>query len=153
MNRFTWRLQRVLDVKTKEEQLRRIELFQLAEQLAAKRSELLMRQQILQNLLAEIRSDRSPQRLGSQEFFLRRAAVDDEQIRRLREEIAVLETRHKEKTAEVLAIRRFKEGLEKLRAQAKEQYIHEQERLEQRELDERTTIAFAIINAEGLRRE
>jgi len=153
MNRFTWRLQRVLDVRTKEEQLRRIELFQLAEQLAAKRSELLMRQQILQNLLAEIRSDRSPQRLGSQEFFLRRAAVDDEQIRRLREEIAVLETRHKEKTAEVLAIRRFKEGLERLRTQAKEQYVQEQERLEQRELDERTTIAFAIINAEGLKRE
>jgi hypothetical protein len=143
MNRFTWRLQRVLDVKTKEEQLRRIELFQLAEQLAAKRSELLLRQRILQNLLAEIRRDRSSQRLGSQEFLLRRAAVDDEQIRRLQEEMAVLETRHKEKTAEVLAVRRFKEGLERLRTQAKEQYIEEQERLEQRELDERTTIAFA----------
>lgn len=143
MNRFTWRLQRVLDVKTKEEQLKRIELFQLAEQLAARRSGLLLRQRILQDLLSEIRRDRSPQRLGSQEFLLRRAAVDDEQIRGLREEIAVLEARHKEKTAEVLAIRRFKEGLEKLRTQAKEQYIGEQERLEQRELDEGTTIAFA----------
>ena len=112
MNRFVWRLQRVLDVKTKEEQLKRIELFQLAEQLAAKRTELLMRQRILQDLMTEIRRDRSPQRLGSQEFFLRRAVVDDEQMRRLAEEISVLESRHREKTAEVLAVRRFKEGLE-----------------------------------------
>ena len=125
MKRFVWRLQRVLDVKTKEEQLKRTELFRLTEQLAAKRGELLMRQRILQDLLADIRQDQSPERLNAQEFFLRRVAVDDEQIRKLKEEIAALEIRHKEKTAEVLAVRRFKEGLEKLRAQAKEEYIRE----------------------------
>ena len=81
--------------------------------------------------------------MSAQEFFLRRAAFDDEQIRKLKEEIAALEIRHKEKTAEVLAVRRFKEGLEKLRAQAKEEYIREQERLEQKELDERSAIVFA----------
>ncbi len=64
-------------------------------------------------------------------------------MRRLQEEIAAWEIRQKEKTAEVLAVRRFKEGLEKLRTQAQEEYRREQERLEQKELDERTTIAFA----------
>jgi len=43
----------------------------------------------------------------------------------------------------VLAVRRFKEGVEKLREQAKLEYIQEQERLEQNELDENTTMAFA----------
>ncbi len=143
MRRFTWRLQRVLDVKAKEEQIKRIELFRLTEQLTVRRGELLLRQQVLQDLLAEIRQDTSAERLNNQEFFLRRAAVDDEQIRRLREEIAALTARHKEKTAEVLAVRRFKEGLEKLREQAKLEYIQEQERLEQNELDENTTMAFA----------
>lgn len=143
MKRFVWRLQRVLDVKIKEEQIKRTELFRLTEQLAAKRGELLMRRRILQNLLANIRRDSSPERLNTQEFFLRRAAVDDEQIRRIKEEIAALEVRHREKTAEVLAARRFKEGLERLRAQAKEAYLREQERLEQKELDERTAIVFA----------
>jgi flagellar biosynthesis chaperone FliJ len=143
MKRFAWRLQRVLDVKAKEEQLRRTELFRLTELLTAKRGELLMRQRILENLLADIRSDRSPDRLGSQAFFLQRAAVDDEQIRKLKEEIVVLEVRHKEKTAEVLAVRRFKEGLERLREQAKEEYIREEERLEQKESDERTTVSFS----------
>ena len=143
MRRFVWRLQRVLDVKTKEEQLKRTELFRLTEHLAARRGELLMRRRILQNLLEDIRQDQSRERWSTQEFFLRRAAVDDERIRKLKEEIAALEIRHKEKTAEVLAVRRFKEGLEKLRTQAKEDYIRDEERLEQKESDERTAVTFA----------
>jgi len=149
MKRFVWRLQRVLDIKAKEEQLRRNELFRLTELLTAKRGELLMRRRILDDLLVDIRNDRSPERLSSQAFFLERAAVDDERIRKLKEEIASLETRHKEKTAEVLAVRRFKEGLEKLRAQAKEDYVREQERLEQKELDDRTTVSFARRESVG----
>jgi flagellar biosynthesis chaperone FliJ len=142
MKRFVWRLQKVLDVKTRQEEFKRTELFRITEQLAAKRGELLMRQRILQDLMAEIQRRESPQRLYAQEFFLRHAATDDEQIHRWQEEIAVLNVRQKEKTAEVLAVRRFREGLEKLREQAKEEYIREQEKLEQKELDERTTIAF-----------
>ncbi|MCU0916319.1 MAG: flagellar FliJ family protein [Planctomycetes bacterium] len=143
MKRFVWRLQKVLDVKTKEEQLRRTELFRLTEQLAAKRGELLLRRRMLQELLHEIQEQQAPVRLHTQELALRHTAADDEQIRRLQEEITGLETRQKEKRAEVLAVRRFKEGLEKLREQARAEYVAEQERLEQKELDERTTIAFA----------
>jgi flagellar biosynthesis chaperone FliJ len=143
MKRFVWRLQKVLDVKTREEQLRRTELFQMVEQLAARRGELLLRQRILQDLITEIRTGESAQRWNAQEFFLRHAATDDAQIRRLREEIAALEVRHKQKAAEVLAVRRFKEGLEKLRTQAQEEYMREQERREQKEQDERTTLACA----------
>ena len=128
MKRFAWRLQKVLDVKSKQEQLKRNELFRIAEQLAAKRGELLLRQRILQDLWPRSRGQESPTRWNAQEFFLRHAATDDEQIRRLQEEIAALEIRHQEKTAEVLAVRRFKEGLEKLREQAKEQYLREQEK-------------------------
>lgn len=143
MKRFVWRLQRVLDVKAKEEQLRRTELFRLTELLTAKRGEMLMRQRVLENLLADLRNDRSAERLNSQAFVLQRVAVDDERIRKLQEEIANLGVRHKEKTAELLTVRRYKEGLEKLRAQAQEEYIQEQERLEQKELDDRTTVSCA----------
>ena len=152
MKRFVWRLQKVLDVKTKEEQVRRTELFQIVEQLAARRGELLLRQQILQDLMTEIQRRESARRLNAQEFFLRHAATDDAEMRRLQEEIAALEIRHKEKAAEVLAVRRFKEGLEKLRTQAQEEYMREQERLEQKEQDERTTIAFAR-NESGIENE
>jgi len=143
MKRFAWRLQKVLDVKTKEEELKRNELFQLTEQLAQKRTELLLRQRVLQDLMADITKDESPERWNAQEFFLRHAAADDAQIRKVQEEIADLETRQRQKMAEVLTVRRFKEGLEKLRARAKEEFIRDQEKLEQKESDDRTTIAFA----------
>jgi flagellar biosynthesis chaperone FliJ len=143
MKRFAWRLQKVLDVKTKEEQARQMELFRLTERLAEKRSELLMRQRVLQEILADIKKNQSSRRMGAQEFFLKHAATNDECIAALRSEIAELETRQKEKTAEVLAAKRFKEGLERLRAEAKEQFIREQEKLEQKEMDDRTTVVFA----------
>jgi flagellar biosynthesis chaperone FliJ len=143
MKRFVWRLQKVLDVKSRQEQFHRTELFRIAEQLAARRGALLLRQRILQDLLAEIAGHEGPQRWNAQEFFLRHVAADDEQIRRLQEEIAALEIRHRDQTARVLALRRSREGLEKLREKAKEQYIREQERLEQKELDERTTVTYA----------
>jgi flagellar biosynthesis chaperone FliJ len=143
MRRFVWRLQKVLDIKTKEEQLKRMELFRLTETLAIRRSELLMRRRILREIAAEITRDRSAGRLGAQEFFLRNADIDDQLIRRLNAEIEELETQRKNKTAEVLAARRFKEALEKLRTEAKVRFIQEQEKLEQKEMDDRTTIAFA----------
>lgn len=142
MKRFVWRLQKVLDIKTKEEQLKRTELFRLTEHLAAKRSELLIRRRVLQDLMAGITKDTASERLGAQEFFLRHVAANDAEIRTLLEEIAALETRQREKTAEVLAAKRFKEGLEKLRAQARDRFLREQEKLEQKELEDRTTIAF-----------
>jgi flagellar biosynthesis chaperone FliJ len=143
MKRFVWRLEKVLEVKTREEQVRRMELFRLAEQLAQKRTELFLRRRVLQDLMAGVAQNAPAARLHDQELLLKHAAVDDAQIRRLQDEVAGLEVRQKQKRAEVLAARRFKEGLEKLRAQAKEQFIREQEKLDQKELDDRTTIGFA----------
>jgi flagellar export protein FliJ len=148
MKRFVWRLQRVLDVKTKQEEVKRIELFRLTETLAGKRSELLMRQRAMQDMLKRITQDTSPRRLMAQEFFLRQAATNDEQMRRLRNEIAELECQQKQKTSELLTVRRFKEGLERLRAQARERFLREQEKVEQKEMDERATMTFARVESE-----
>ncbi|MBN2133378.1 MAG: hypothetical protein JW741_28020 [Sedimentisphaerales bacterium] len=148
MKRFVWRLQRVLDVRTKQEEVKRIELFRLTEMLVGKQSELLMRQRAMQDMIERIARDASPGRLMAQEFFLRQAATNDEQMRRLRKEIAELESRQKEKTAELLTVRRSKESLERLRAETQERFIHEREKLEQKELDDRATIAFARADKE-----
>lgn len=149
MKRFVWRLQRVLDIKTKEEQFKRMELFRLTEALAEKRAELLMRQRILQEMIADVARAPAPDRVKTQELFLRHATTNDRCIRGLQEDIRNLETRQREKIREVLAVKRFKEGLEKLRTEAKERYMQEQEKLEQKESDDRTTVAFA--RNEGMR--
>jgi len=143
MKRFVWRLQKVLDIKTKEEQVKQMELFRLTEMLAERQSELLMRQQVLREIMGEITRDQSSQRLERQAFFLEHAATNDRLIEKLREKIKTLEVQRHEKTAEVLAAKRFREGLEKLREEAKMQFIQEQEKLEQKEMDDRTTVAFA----------
>lgn len=143
MKRFVWRLQRVLDIKTKEEQKKKKELLELTEKLAQTRGELLMQQTLLQEIITDIASKKPQKRLGEQEFFLKHSMASNEKIEKLKDKVRRLESLQREKIADVLKIKRFKEGLEKLRAEAKRQFIMEQEKLEQKELDEAATIGFA----------
>jgi flagellar export protein FliJ len=143
MKRFAWRLQRVLDVKTKQEQVKTQELFVITDKLAQMRSSLLAQQQILRDILESIVNEKPGERLGAQEFFLRNSAATDELIKKLKANVCELEVKQKEKIAEVLKLRRFKEGLERLREQAKKKYIETQEKLEQKQLDETATLSFA----------
>lgn len=142
MKRFVWRLQRVLEIKKKEEQKTRAELFELTERLAQARGELLARQKILDSIIEGLAQVNPKNRLGDQEFFLKYSKVSLEQIKKLEDKVKLLETQQREKIVEVLKIRRFKEGLERLRAEAKMEFIRKQEKLEQKELDEGATISF-----------
>ena len=142
MRRFAWRLQRLLGIKTIEEQKKRAELLELTERLAQTQSELLLKKRILQDLIADITGKIPEERLAEQELFLRCSTTNNKEIQKLRNRINKLESQQKEKIAEVLKARRFKEGLEKLRAKAKTEFISEQEKLEQKELDEDTALGF-----------
>ena len=142
MKRFVWRLQRVLDIKTKEEQIKKIELLKLTEKLTQKQSEVLTQKRILQEIISDLSGKDPQQRLSEQEVFLRHSATTDEVIRELEEQIRQLEAQQRRKIAELLKLRQFRKGLEKLRAQAKEEFVKEQEKLDQKDLDEMATIRF-----------
>ena len=142
MRRFVWRLQRVLDIKEKEEQKTRTELFELVEKLAETRGELLTQQKLLQDIINGLVEENPKARLGKQEFFMKFSVTSDEQIKQLRKKIRLLELQQREKVAEVLKVRRFKQGLERLREETKRQFIAEQEKLEQKESDERAGVSF-----------
>ncbi|MHC4115274.1 MAG: flagellar FliJ family protein [Planctomycetota bacterium] len=152
MKRFVWRLQRVLDIKTKEEQMKKAELVKLTEELARVRSELLTQKRILDNLIDDIAKESAKTRLGKQEFFLKCSKTTSEVIEKLKEKVSELESAQRQKNAEVLKVKRFREGLEKLQVEAKTQFIKEQERLEQKDADETATISFVrkVIQAKGL---
>jgi flagellar FliJ protein len=143
MKRFVWRLQRILEIETKKEQKKRSELLELTEKLAETRGVLLTQQMILKEIMAGLAGENPEKRLGRQEFFLRFSGTSDERIEKLKEKMSALESQQREKIAELLKVRRFKEGLEKLRAEAKTQFIKEQEKLEQKELDEMASVSFA----------
>ena len=142
MKRFVWRLQRVLDIKTKKEQQMRVDLLELTEKLAETRGVLLMQQSILKNIITGLAGENPKKRLSKQEFFLRYSVTSNKRIEKLKEKVSVLESQQKEKIVELSEVRRFKEGLEKLRDEAKTQFIKEQEKLEQKELDEIATVSF-----------
>jgi len=142
MKRFVWRLQRVLDIRKKEEQKARAELLELTERLAQTRGELLMQQKMLEDIINGLTGENPKKRLGKQEFFLKFSAASNEQIKKLKDKVNELESQQRDKIAEVLKLRRFKEGLEKLRTEAKMRFIKEQERLEQKQLDEGATVSF-----------
>jgi flagellar biosynthesis chaperone FliJ len=142
MKRFVWRLQTVLDIKTKEEEVKRSELLKIIEKLAKTQGELLMQQRILEDIISVITGKKSQERLGEQEFFLKCSVTSDEVIKKLKNKVSELKSQQREKIVEVLKVRRLKEGLERLRAEAKKEFIKEQEKLEQKELDEGAIISF-----------
>jgi flagellar FliJ protein len=144
MKRFVWRLQRVLDIRKKEEKKKKTELLEITEKLAAARGEILIKKRILENIVQNISKDKSKQRLARQEFFLTYSKTNNEYIQKLNKKIHELESQQKEKIAELLKIRKLREGLERLRAEAKTQYIREQEKFEQKEIDEGANISFVL---------
>ena len=80
--------------------------------------------------------------MGKQEFFLAYSHISNRKINKLKETIRQLELLQKQKIAEVLKVKRSKEGLKRLRTEAKIQFIKEQEKYEQKELDDGSTVSF-----------
>jgi flagellar biosynthesis chaperone FliJ len=142
MKRFVWRLQRVLDVRGKQEQKARTELFELTEKLAQTRGLLMAQQKILEDIIGALCEENPNKRLGKQEFFLRYSSENDERIKDLENKVTELEAQKRDKIAEVLKLRRQKEGMERLRSEAKMQFIKEQEKLDQQQLDEGAIVSF-----------
>jgi len=132
----------VLDIKDKQEQIKTQELFILTEKLAAKRGELLSQRGILKEIMQKIAEEKDDERLREQQFFLRYCSTTDECIKKLTGELAELESLQRKKITEVLKARRFKQGLEQLKEQAKREFIAEEEKIEQKQLDETAAIGF-----------
>ena len=117
-------------------------MLELTERLAQTRGELLMQQKMLEDIIYGLTGENPKKRLGKQEFFLKFSAASDEQIKKLENKVNELESQQRDKIAEVLKLRKLTEGLEKLRTEAKMRFIKEQEKLEQKQLDEGATVSF-----------
>ena len=142
MKKFVWRLQRVLEIRIMQEQKARVELFALTQKLAATRGELIIQRKILENLINDLSSKSASERLAEQELFMKNSASSNEKIKQLVKKVQELETQQKQKIAEIVKLRQAKEGMEKLRAEAQEEYIKVQEKLEQKQMDEEASIMF-----------
>jgi flagellar FliJ protein len=151
MKRFKWNLQRLLDVKIRQEELKKGQLLALIQNIAAVRQSILIRQTKLRQMLAELAARQPAERLSQQQLFLKAVAFADEQIEKLKNQLKELGTQRTAMMAEVLELRRFRKSLEKLRAVARQEYDLEVKKFEQQNLDEAAGIAFARESIENFK--
>jgi flagellar export protein FliJ len=143
MKRFVWRLQRLLDVKTKQQDLLRTELMSLGERLAQIRAGIMMHKAEIRSRLSELRQLPADQRPARQQTFLQFVHVLDNRIQSLEHSATDLESQRKKKIKELLDIRKDQKSLENLRQKAKEAYHQEQETALQKDADETGNTSYA----------
>ncbi len=143
MKRFVWRLQRVLDIKIKEEQVKRAELLEITQKLAQAQTELIMQKRILADTINNLSQESPKHRLDKQALFVKFAAVNDELIKKLGKQVVEIEKKQAEKIQEVMKAKQFRKSLERLGEEAKTQFIKEQEKIEQKDADDLTTISYS----------
>ena len=138
MKKFVWRLQRLLEIKQKQEQVLRGELVALTEQTVALRGRIMVLKTRLRIQLAELKTLPADRRMQAQALYLEYVPVLDAEIRRLHEQWTQLEAKRREKLGQLLAAQKFRKGLERLRLQARAEYDRQSSREEQKILDECT---------------
>ncbi len=143
MKRFTWKLQRVLDITARREDVLRGELVALTQALVRVREELAARHAVVRTILAELGRRDLAARLAEQRILMDAAAVEERHLARLRGRIDALEAERDEKQAAFLRTRSTRRTLERLREEARQAHAREAARREQTRFDETAHLAFA----------
>lgn len=138
MKKFVWRLQRLLEIKQKHEQVLQGELIALTEQTVAIRGRIMVLKTQLRSQLAELKQLPADRRMPAQALYLEYVSVRDAEICRLQDQWSGLEKQRRIKLHELLETQKFRKGLERLRSQARTEYEQEMNREEQKILDECT---------------
>jgi len=142
VRRFAWRLQRLLDIKVKQERSLRSELVTLTERAVALRGRILARRAALRRLLDGLSCDEDDW-VARRRLVLEQATVTEQLLMTLEQQLETLEKERHDKMREVLDVRKFRKRLERLRARAYEQFMQEQEKRMQDEIDDRTNVGTA----------
>jgi flagellar FliJ protein len=143
LKKFKWRLERLLDIKKRQEEALRNELVRVTEEAVSVRRMIAELKALIRQKLGEIMSLSPNRRVAEQRFFMQYSHTLDAQIEEFNQKLQELEELRKQKLSELFEIRKFRKGLEKLREKAREEYMQEVKRFEQNELDERNSIRSA----------
>ena len=143
MKRFTWKLQRVLDITAQRERARRSELFALAQAVVRVRGAIVERRTVLRILLEELGRRRVGDRLADQAVFMEYSVMEERDIRRLQDRLKQLVAERSQKRDEFMQTRSMRETLERRREQARGEYLRQAAKREQADFDEGTHVAYA----------
>ena len=154
MKSFTWRLQRLLDVKIVEEKCKIMELAEVTKNLEETEMMIIKHKRMLEQIISDIAKKSKDERLLMQEFFMKYSSESNEIIKKLTQKVVELQDQQKKKLNELIAAKRYREGLEKIRKQDKEKFIQEQEKQVRKILssrvDEVRSIAAHLLREETM---
>jgi len=142
MKKFSWPLQRLLDVTAQRESAARAALFALAHAMVALRGQMAVLASRRRDLLDDLARDDIARRLARQEFVMAAADALTGQWRERDAQWNELAARKKNKMTELTRHRTRRQLLEKLRERALAAWRNETLRQEQTQLDEAANIAF-----------
>ena len=143
MKKFIWPLQRLLDVKEKQEDFAKLELVAITERIVMIRGQIMMQKSILRSLFSELNQLAPPQRPLRQAECMEYARVTNAKIKTLNQDLEKTEQQRAKKTDEIVKLRKLRKSLEQLRAKALTRYRKDINHAEQKELDESITTIFA----------
>ena len=143
MKKFKWRLERVLELKQKQEEMARAELLEITEMIAAVRKAVVARQVKLKESLEQFGKFDISSRTLNQGWMAKSTGFMNDQINLFKKKLVEYEEVKKQKMAKVMELRKFRKNLEKLKESAVEKYREEFKKFEQNELDDITSTGRA----------
>jgi len=143
VRRFHWSLQRLLDVTVQRERAARAEVMALSRQIAGARQEATIHRAEVSRALAEVSAMALSQRLHSHPEFIRYAESHERRVGQLEKQIAALAAQRAQKSRVLLATRRRRETLDRLRAEARQQHLRDELKAEQKQFDEAAHVSRA----------
>ncbi len=143
MKRFTWPLQRLLDITAKRESALRSAVLQLSPQIARVHQQILQQRGALADQLKKLGARGIAERLAEQMLFLDFVGAARRRIEQLSRRLDELSARRGRIRKDLVKTRESRKALEDRRETARQEHIREQSRLEQKDLDENAHISFA----------
>lgn len=143
MKRFSWPLQRLLEVTGQREQARRAELLALSRRMARLRRQSLQCRGELRDALTELGGSELGERIRRQDVVMSYTQAGQRRIDRIEEDLSALSRQRTEKTNELLRVRKSRETLERLREEARAEHERQQRAAEQKQFDETAHVSKA----------
>ena len=143
MKKFKWRLERVLELKKKQEEMARAELLEMTAMIAAVRNAVIVREIKLRDSLERFTKFDIGARTLNHDWMAKSTGFMNEQISLFRKKLVEYEDIKKQKLAKVMELRKSRKNLEKLKESALEKYREEFKKYEQNDLDDITSISRA----------
>jgi flagellar export protein FliJ len=144
MKRFSWPLQKLLDVTNQRELAAQAHLGDINARLERTGQSIARRKQMLRDLLAQLGRADVQQRISSQTIWMTCTPGQDRQIRKLQDQLGRLETQKAQALKELHEIRTRRMSYEKLREKAHEQWEQETKKRQQQQLDEAAAVRFVL---------